>query len=278
MMRTRFAPSPTGNLHLGHAYAAKYASNLAKSNSGTFLLRFEDIDSTRVRQEYYQQIINDLNFIDIYWDAPPLKQSTRSTEYNKAINTLKDLNLIYPCYCSRKKINHELTQLANAPHGPEGHHYPEICKKLSAETLQSNSKNPNLIPSWRFNSEQATTLYPNLIFNDSIHGKVKVDPSLLGDIILSRKDISTSYHIAVVVDDAFQEITDVTRGEDLIYSTHIHRVLQQALDLPTPNYHHHKLILDNHGDRLAKRNNAFSLLDLKNSKRTKAEILSLISV
>lgn len=277
-MRTRFAPSPTGNLHLGHAYAAKFARDLAKANNGAFLLRFEDIDNTRVRKEYYQQIINDLSFIDIHWDETPLRQSTRTAAYNAAIETLKGLNLIYPCYCSRKEINHELSQMANAPHGPEGQHYPEICKNLSAEVLKCNSRNPNLIPSWRFNSKQATTLYPNLDFNDSIYGEIKVDPSLLGDIILSRKDISTSYHIAVVVDDAFQGITDITRGEDLIHSTHIHRVLQQALSLPTPKYHHHKLILDDQGDRLAKRNNAFSLLDLQNANKTKEEILNLVSI
>lgn len=276
-MRTRFAPSPTGLLHLGHAYAAQYAYKLATQNNGTFLLRFEDIDITRVRPRFYSQIEEDLTFLGIVWNEKPFRQSDRLNSYALALKKLKSKGLVYPCFCTRKEVQHELNLLTRAPHGPEGSLYPGTCKKLTQSEVQTKQAD-GLEPSWRFDSAKAAELYPALSFTDSIVGKTKVHPQLLGDVILARKDIGTSYHIAVVVDDAMQKISDITRGKDLMHSTHIHRILQTALGLPTPLYHHHKLILDTSGKRLAKRDQSQSILQMRQLGMGKNDILQQLEV
>ena len=261
VIRTRFAPSPTGLLHLGHAYAAGYAYALAASHNGECLLRFEDIDRNRVREPYYEQILNDLSFLGLNYPASPLCQKDRLDAYQAALQVLIEKDFVYPCFCSRKDIERELANLPHAPHGPEGPLYPGTCRHLSEQEIAEQLASGKT-PSWRLNSKRLAAHYPGLYFLDSFVGKVDVSPDVLGDVILARKDIGTSYHIAVVVDDAFQKITDVSRGEDLLPATHVHRLLQQALELPVPRYHHHRIITDQKGTRLAKRDDALSIRSL----------------
>ena len=256
MVTTRFAPSPTGRLHLGHAYAARVAHDFARKNRGRFLLRFEDIDHTRVRTEYYDGITKDLRYLELDWDGKPWKQFERLPHYQAALETLRSLGVLYPCYCTRREIESELGHLSNAPHGPEGPLYPGTCRGLKTPP-------PNREPAWRLDTQKAADLTGPLTFTDLQHGTIEVDPHLLGDAILARKDIGTSYHLAVVVDDAAQDITHITRGEDLLHATHLHRVLQILLKLPEPQYLHHHLILDENGERLAKRNDSLAITTLR---------------
>lgn len=259
-VKTRFAPSPTGKLHLGHAFAAVVARRLAVQLSGQFLLRFEDIDHTRVRQDYYAQIETDLHWLGLEWDETPWRQLDRLESYHASLEQLKSNGIVYPCFCTRRDIEHELAQLTRAPHGPEGPLYPGTCRDLSPVEIEERLKTQT--PSWRLNSRRASTLAGPLTFTDLIHGTIEVEPTLLGDVILARKDIGTSYHLAVVLDDAAQKITHVTRGEDLLPSTHVHRLLQHLLDLPEPLFLHHELIVDDQGQRLAKRHDSLALSTL----------------
>ena len=256
MITTRFAPSPTGKLHLGHAYAAKVAYDLAKMSGSHFLVRFEDIDHTRVRPEYYGEILEDLDWLGFHWEEEPWRQIDRISRYQEALEALKELNVAYPCYCTRREIETELANLAHAPQGPEGPLYPGSCRGL---------KHPpgGREPAWRLDTSVAAQIVGDLTFHDKIHGTIRVDPALLGDVILARKDIGTSYHLAVVVDDSAQKITHVTRGEDLLPSTHVHRVLQSLLGLAEPKYLHHALLTDQYGKRLAKRDDALSIATLR---------------
>ncbi len=256
MTTTRFAPSPTGKLHLGHAYSARVAHDLARKQNGRFLVRFEDIDHTRVRPEYYEGILTDLRWLGLAWDEEPWKQLDRLEHYQAALDRLKALGVVYPCYCTRREIETELTNLTHAPHGPEGPLYPGTCRGLATPPADRE-------PAWRLDFQKGADLVGLLTFHDLRHGKIDVDPGLLGDVILARKDIGTSYHLAVVIDDAAQKITHVTRGEDLLGSTHIHRLLQTLLNLPEPAYLHHQLILDDSGQRLAKRHDALAISTLR---------------
>jgi len=273
MVRTRFAPSPTGRLHLGHAYAAKVARNLALQGSGEFLLRFEDIDSTRVRPEYFTAIEDDLAWLGLTWNGEPLRQTERLPAYEAALLALRDLSVVYPCFCTRREIDEEIARMSGAPQGPEGPLYPGICRNLSQKERDARIT-AGLPFSWRLDSEAASEQARPLSFTDRHRGRIAVDPRLLGDVILARKDIGTSYHLAVVVDDAFQAISHVTRGEDLLASTHVHRLLQSLLNLPQPEYFHHRLIHDAGGKRLAKRHDALSIQSLRDSGRTAESLLA----
>jgi glutamyl-Q tRNA(Asp) synthetase len=263
---TRFAPSPTGSLHLGHAYAAIVAHDLARSRNGLFLLRFEDIDTTRVREEFYAAIENDLTWLGLTWDGPPLRQNTpaRTAAYSQALTQLIERQIAYPCFCTRRAIEIEIAGLAQAPHGPEGPLYPGTCRQLtpSQRATLLDAQAPHC---WRLDAATAAQHVGPLTINDLLHGQQHVDPSLLGDVILARKDIATSYHLAVVIDDAAQQITHVTRGDDLLPSTHVHRLLQALLGLPTPTYLHHPLVCDDLGRRLAKRHDSLSIASLRSS-------------
>lgn len=269
--RTRFAPSPTGRLHLGHVMAAWTAHRLAREHGGIFLLRHEDIDGTRVREAFYEDIEEDLRWLGLDWDGVPLRQTSRIPAYEAALDGLKTLGVVYPCFCTRREI-HEM----GAPQGPEGPIYPGTCRELPDE-IRDEKIAAGLSHAWRLNSEKAACLCGHLLtFNDLIHGVAVVDHSLLGDVVLARKDIGTAYHLAVVVDDAFQEITHVTRGEDLLHSTHVHRLLQTLLGLPEPVYLHHPLVMDDHGKRLAKRHDSLSIAELRESGASPEEVLSRI--
>ena len=274
MVRTRFAPSPTGRLHLGHALAARVACGLARREAdGQFLLRFEDIDATRVREEYYCGIEDDLEWLGLKWDGWPLRQSERTAAYEAALDSLIARDLVYPCFCTRREIQEEWTRMAAAPHGPEGPLYPRTCRGLEAAKREEMLA-AGVPHSWRLDAERAAVIAGRLTFHDLRHGTIAADPALLGDVVLARKDIGCSYHLAVVVDDAFQEITHVSRGEDLLSSTHVHRLLQELLGLPQPLYLHHPLLLDDEGKRLAKRHDALAISTLRQAGMTPAEVMA----
>ena len=272
---TRFAPSPTGLLHLGHVYAAMVARDLARREGGKFLLRFEDIDHTRTRPEYYSAMEEDLRWLGLGWDGEAMRQSARVEAYDTALAALKEMQAVYPCFCTRREIEDEVARMTNAPHGPEGALYPGICRRLS-DTERKERLAAGAQPAWRLDVAFASGLTGPLSFLDLKHGKLAVDPALLGDVVLARKDIGTSYHLAVVTDDAFQEVTHVTRGEDLLPSTHVHRLLQSLLGFPEPFYLHHGLVTDENGVRLAKRHDALSIRHLRDRGETAETILAML--
>lgn len=275
-IRTRFAPSPTGRLHLGHALAACVARDLARSQpDGRFLLRMEDIDASRVRPAYYEGIIRDLRWLGADWDEEVLRQSERQHAYREAFEHLQAKQVVYPCFCTRREIQAEIKAIGGAPHGPGEPVYPGICRQLpeSERRLKLAAGTPH---AWRLNSDRASQQAGPLAFQDHRFGRVDVDPCLLGDVVIARKDIGISYHLAVVVDDAHQRISHVTRGEDLLESTHVHRLLQALLSLPEPRYLHHPLVLDAQGRRLAKRCDSLSLATLRDAGTTAEEVMDMI--
>ncbi len=275
-IRTRFAPSPTGYLHLGHALAAKTAYDLARSEpDGRFLLRHEDIDHSRVRPEYVQAIEEDLLWLGYRWDEPILRQSQRTPAYEAALENLKRQGCIYPCFCTRKEIQAEWSAMAAAPHEGGEPPYPGTCRLLTPAE-RARKIYSGLAHSWRLDAQAITPLCQGLSFHDLRHGTQTVNPTLIDDVVLARKDIGTAYHLAVVVDDAFQSITHITRGDDLLASTPIHRVLQHLLGLPEPTYLHHPLVLDDQGRRLAKRHDALSLRHLRAEGRSPHEIQAML--
>jgi glutamyl-Q tRNA(Asp) synthetase len=249
------------------------AHDLARQAGGRFLLRFEDIDHTRVRPEFYGATEDDLRWLGLDWDGPALRQSERGDAYAAALRQLRRLGAAYPCFCTRREIEEEVARITGAPHGPEGARYPGSCR-----TLPENEREARLAagvqPAWRLDAARAGEIAGPLAFTDLRHGVHPVDPALLGDVVLARKDIGTSYHLAVVVDDAFQQVTHVTRGEDLLLSTHVHRLLQALLDLPEPCYLHHELVTDESGIRLAKRHDALSIRVLREAGVKPAEVLA----
>ena len=271
---TRFAPSPTGRLHLGHAYSAHFAYELARKNNGRFILRIEDIDQGRSRAEYIDGIYDDLKWLGLTWEQPVRIQSHHMDDYQRALDQLHTHNLLYPCFCTRKDIQMEIKRAGGAPHGPEGTLYPGTCKHLTARNIQSLHQE-NTPYALRLNLEKALEYIGNtpLIWHDEDKGDVIADPSILGDVVLARKDFPTSYHLSVCIDDALQGVTHVTRGEDLLYATHLHRLLQACLGLPVPIYHHHPLITDEDGKRFAKRNKSVTLESYRKKGVSGAEIL-----
>jgi glutamyl-Q tRNA(Asp) synthetase len=272
---TRFAPSPTGRLHLGHVLAARVAFSLARNSAaGLFLLRHEDIDGPRVREEFYLGIEQDLEWLELEWNGDALRQTTRSDVYEIALASLRAKGLAYPCFCTRREIQDEWARMATAPQGPEGLPYPGTCRKLTA-TEQQTKLNSGIPHAWRLDSRKAAEFSGPLTFRDLRFGEIPVAADLLGDVVLARKDIGSAYHLAVVVDDAFQKITHVTRGEDLLPSTHVHRLLQVLLGLPEPIYLHHPLMRDEAGKRLAKRDESRSIAALREKGMSAAEVLAL---
>ena len=258
-MITRFAPSPTGPLHLGHAYSALLAYDMACAAGGQFLLRIEDIDQSRARPAWEAQIYDDLHWLGIRWESPVLRQSDNLDTYFRAIDQLWWDRLLYRCDCTRANIQAALSAPQEGAYGPDGIIYPGTCRN----TQEMRDHYPQTTPRDAALRLDLTT-YPNglapFTFNDTIKGEttftLKQAQSEIGDFIVGRKDSGTSYHLSVVLDDAAQGITDVVRGEDLFEATKIHVMLQRLLGLPTPTYHHHRLIRDDMGKRLAKRDDA----------------------
>lgn len=259
----RFAPSPTGRLHLGHAYSALTAWNAAQAAGGEFRLRIEDIDTARSRPEYEQAIFDDLHWLGLTWPEPVMRQSDRFPAYATALTQLAEMGLTYRCACTRKDIQ----AATDAPQegGPDGPVYPGTCRAAPPDDAR-----PTAI---RLKMDKAVALAPALSFSetgagpDGQTGEIAIDPNWLittcGDIVLARKDTPASYHLSVVVDDAAETVTHVTRGRDLFFATPIHRLLQSLLHLPTPVYHHHRLIRDTSGTRLAKRADSVALSALR---------------
>ena len=260
-MTTRFAPSPTGLLHLGHAFAAMVAWNAAKAAAGTFLLRIEDIDFTRCRPEYETALMEDLRWLGLSWPEPVWRQSTRLPVYTEALATLRNPGVLYPCFCTRQEI------ALTAPQGETASIYPGTCRARSAMEREDRlaSGQPYAL---RLDAAKALALTGPLDWHDAVAGRQTVDPGRLGDVVLARKDVATSYHLAVTVDDAAQAVTLVTRGQDLFDSTHVHRLLQALLGLPVPRWQHHGLVCDAGGKRLAKRDAARSLRSLREAGHT----------
>ncbi|MGK0189614.1 MAG: glutamyl-Q tRNA(Asp) synthetase [Verrucomicrobiales bacterium] len=273
--RTRFAPSPSGLLHLGHACSALAAWEVAGARCDQFILRIEDIDGTRCKQEFEVAIYEDLTWLGLSWNAPVMRQSERAAVYASALDQLKELAVIYPCFCTRREIQEEIARSVQAPHGPDGALYPGICKSLSNAERQRRQGNGES-HAWRLDAAAAAAHTGPLQWTDLQHGKVGVDLSLLGDVVIARKDIGTSYHLAVVVDDAAQGVEVIVRGNDLYHATHVHRMLQQLLALPVPHWQHHPLICDENGQRLAKRSDARSIRNYRESGVTQQQVFELI--
>ncbi len=258
---TRFAPSPTGRLHLGHAYAALFAERAARDRGGRFLLRIEDIDGARCRPDFVAAIEEDLAWLGLAWERPVRRQSEHFADYAAALDRLKARGLLYPCFCTRAEIAREIAASAAAPHGPDGPLYPGTCRSLdpsrAADRVAAGESH-----AWRLPAEKAAAQAGDLEFVES-GARVVATPSIFGDVVLARKDTPASYHLAVTVDDALQGVTLVTRGEDLKPATHLHRLLQALLDLPMPEWRHHPLLTGPDGKRLAKRDGAAALAELK---------------
>jgi glutamyl-Q tRNA(Asp) synthetase len=238
METTRFAPSPNGPLHLGHAYSAIVAHDLARERGGRFLLRIEDIDGSRSRPELADDFRADLEWLGLSWDevAP---QSARLARYEAAAGRLREMGVLYPCACTRAEI-----AAAALEKGPEGALYPGTCRGRGVDPAGA---------AWRLDVARASEMTGPLSWADELAGEQQARPELLGDVVLMRKDAPASYHLAVTLDDAADGVTLVTRGRDLFHATHIHRLVQALLGLPVPRWHHHGLLVEPDGRKLAKR-------------------------
>jgi glutamyl-Q tRNA(Asp) synthetase len=267
---TRFAPSPTGLLHEGHAYSALCAYETARQANGRFILRLEDIDTLRCRPEFEQSIFDDLHWLGLRWEEPVRRQSAHSEEYTRTLNHLCKMGVMYRCFLTRREV---MAEMMRAPHGT-GKVYTGPAKPMDPNEEAERLERGETF-AWRLSLQAARQhlgkAWDQLGFieqgssPEGENGTIKASPERLGDVILARKDIATSYHLAVTHDDACQGITHVIRGQDLFESTHIHVLLQALLGLPTPIYCHHPLIRDTHGQRLAKRDRAATLQALRQS-------------
>lgn len=267
---TRFAPSPTGHLHAGHAYSAGLAYLRARQAGGRFLLRIEDIDATRCRPELTDDLLADLAWLGLRWEEPVRRQSQHFDEYRAALHDLQRRGLLYPCFCTRRQVQEEIARIGAAPHGLDGVLYPGTCRQLSAaERTRRIAAGEN----HALRLDMAAALASlgdaaqHLHWHDEQAGPQHASPDLLlsgiGDVVLARKDTPASYHLCVTLDDALQGITHIIRGEDLFAATHLHRLLQALFGLPVPAYAHHALLLDPDGTRMAKRKGSKSLRDLR---------------
>ncbi len=261
---TRFAPSPSGLLHLGHAYAALFAAQAAKDEGGRFLVRIEDIDAERCRPEFEDAIYEDLRWLGLEWEEPVLRQSDRMAAYGEALERLDAMGLLYPCFCSRKEIRDEAARSGRAPHGPDGPFYPGLCRGLSP-TERDDKMGQNTPFALRIDMGKAAAAAGELSWTDREHGTVKAEAEIFGDVVLARKAVPVGYHLAVTLDDHFQGVSLVTRGKDLFQASHVHRLLQALLGLDTPDYHHHVLLTSPDGHRYAKRDKALTLRSLRDA-------------
>ena len=274
---TRFAPSPNGVLHLGHAFSALVAYRAAQDAGGRFLLRIEDIDLARARPEFEQAIYDDLAWLGLKWESPVRRQSEHFEDYQDALDRLAALGVTYPCFCTRRDIAEEVARSPAAPHGPEGVHYPGTCRHLTPGEREDRMAAGEAFAIRLDVARALEAVDRPLTWWERSEGEQRAAPETMGDVVLARKDIPTSYHLAVTVDDALQGITLVTRGADLFHATHIHRLLQALLDLPVPDYWHHPLIRDEAGERLAKRAGSPSLKLLRESGETADSIIQRVA-
>ncbi|MBL4853692.1 MAG: tRNA glutamyl-Q(34) synthetase GluQRS [Robiginitomaculum sp.] len=268
---TRFAPSPTGYLHLGHAASAAQAFAFPAKHGGTCLLRIEDIDTTRCKPEYEQAIYEDLSWLGFSWPTPVRRQSDHFADYDKVLQNLRTQDLVYRCFKTRKEV---LDDIARAPH-EHGVAFIGASLPKAQETDLLGQEKPY---AWRLSLEMCREIlgkkFQNLYFSNN-GKKTKARPDMLGDVILARKDVGTSYHIACCHDDAVQGVTDIIRGVDLLETTTIHRLLQEIMGWPVPHYQHHELLVDANGKRFAKRDQAKTLRAMRQSGAEPENILAL---
>jgi len=275
MTDTRFAPSPTGYLHRGHAFSALFAAEEARKTGGRFILRIEDIDQGRCRPDYTDAIFEDLAWLGLRWEQPVRRQSEHMADYQAALATLDAMGVLYKCVCTRADIKREIAAAGAAPHlasvdragedraGEGGEAlYPGTCRKRPASAVAEIVAS-GAAYALRLDLAAAAAIAGPLVWHDHAAGRQRARPERLGDAVLARKDVPTSYHLAVTVDDHRQGIDLVTRGQDLFVATHLHCLLQKLLGYATPAYHHHKLLTDPGGQRLAKRAGSPSLRDLR---------------
>ena len=272
---TRFAPSPTGDLHLGHAYAAGFAWRAAQRSGGRFLVRIEDIDAGRCRERFVARNLEDLCWLGLAWEQPVVRQSGRMPRYIAAVDRLRELGVVYPCFCTRSAIRAEIAAASGAPHAGGSAVYTGTCRSLDParrEALLAEGR------SWalRLDAAKALRLTGALDWFDRQRGCQQVIAALLGDVVIARKEMPVSYHLCVVVDDAAQGVSLVTRGEDLLESTPVHRTLQALLGLPAPEWWHHPLCRDADGRRLAKRDGDASIRGLRERGLAPAEVLQMM--
>jgi len=260
---TRFAPTPSGPLHVGHLLAALQARCFADEHGGRCLLRIEDIDITRARsREWVELMYEDLQWLGLHFDGEVMVQSGRFDVYASALERLREMGLLYPCFCTRSEIKAQIAEMGRAPHSSLGYLYPGTCRKLHRDVVAERLARGDA-HAWRIDMQRVQELIGCPLWEDMRRGVQCCVPSEYGDVVLARKEMPASYHLAVVVDDAAQGVSHVTRGEDLFEATHIHRALQAVLGLPVPLYCHHELLKDNTGKRLAKRDGARSLASLR---------------
>jgi glutamyl-Q tRNA(Asp) synthetase len=279
---TRFAPSPSGLLHLGHAYSACFAATEARVRGGEMLLRIEDIDIARCRPEFETAILEDLAWLGLEWPESVRRQSDHFADYRAALDRLDGMGLLYPCFLSRK----ELGEALSAPHlppgfgveiGPDGPAVTDTDRLLPEEerACRLEAGEPHVL---RLRMARAMEIAGSLEWRDLDRGVQAATPEIFGDVVLARKDVPTSYHLSVTVDDAIQGVRLVTRGEDLFQASHLHRLLQALLGLPVPDYRHHGLLVDENGRRYAKRDRALTLRALREAGHTPREIYQKVGL
>jgi glutamyl-Q tRNA(Asp) synthetase len=272
---TRFAPSPSGLLHIGHAWSALQGYRAARAHpDGRFLLRIEDIDTDRCRPEYERAIMDDMTWLGLAWDGPVRRQSEHLDDYRAALGELEALDLVYPCFCTRQEIRDEVAASASAPHGPLGLIYPGTCRQLTPSVRRARLETDTPF-ALRLDMRKAIARVSPLSWNELGQGRIYVDISLVGDVVIARKETAASYHLSVAVDDNVQGITLVTRGRDLFHATHVHRMLQALLGYDPPDYQHPDLLLDAEGKRFAKRDHAVTLQALREAGHTADEVIAM---
>ncbi len=271
MTITRFAPSPTGFLHLGHAFSALTAFRAAHESGGRFLLRIEDIDPVRCKPAYAQALMEDLRWLGLAWDEPVRFQSAHGADYSAALEKLRAMGLLYPCFCTRSEIEALAAPQENDEEGPV---YPGTCRNLSESARVMLAETRTCV--WRIDMARACAQVGELFWHDAARGEIRAAPARFGDVVLARKDVPTSYHLSVTVDDALQGVTLVTRGEDLFGATDIHRLLQALLGLPTPRYLHHPLLRDATGRRYAKRDKSLTIRALRQAGKTPEDVRAMV--
>jgi glutamyl-Q tRNA(Asp) synthetase len=247
---------------------------VARDRDGLFLLRIEDIDPVRCRPEFERQLMEDLSWLGVTWPNPVRRQSDHLDDYRAVLDRLAGLGVTYPCFCTRKEIEEEIARAGHAPHGPDGALYPGTCRHLS-DAERSARLAARQAFAIRLDVARGSRLAGPLSWRDHAVGQIDATPEILGDVVLARKDVPTSYHLSVTVDDALQGVTLVTRGRDLFHATHLHRLLQALLGYPVPDYHHHGLLTNDRGERLAKRDKAVSLRALREVGKTPAEVRAM---
>lgn len=270
----RFAPSPTGDLHLGHAFSAAYAAEAGRSIGARFLIRIEDIDQGRSRPEFIDRNLEDLAWLGLVSEGEVWRQSQRMAVYRVALERLDGQGVLYPCFCTRADIRREIEAMGGAPQDHVGHVYSGRCRHLS-EGERQDRIGAGEAYAIRIDGARALDLTGPLAWTDVARGTFAVDLSALGDFVMARKETPTSYHLAVTVDDAAQGVVRVTRGEDLLEATHAHRLIQALLGLDVPEWDHHLLVVDDEGRRLAKRRGSKSLRDLREEGMSPQSVLEV---